>query len=380
MSTAPSATIKLAQALIRRRSLTPHDEGCQKLLIARLEKIGFTCKTLRFDDVDNLWARRGTAGPLFVFSGHTDVVPTGPVEEWNHAPFDAHIQGGYLYGRGAADMKGSLAAMITSCENLIKENPDFPGSIAFLITSDEEGPSINGTRRVMEWLADNAIKIDWCLVGEPSSTAKLGDSIKVGRRGSLSALLTVQGIQGHIAYPEKARNPIHDLAPVLKELCTAQWDMGNQFFPPTSFQISNIESGTGVENVIPGTLRLAFNLRYSTETTAEKLQSRIVEILEKHDLNYTIDWHLSGKPFLTTEKKLIDVVKNAVFQETGYHPECVTSGGTSDGRFIAPTGAQLVELGPINDTIHKINECVSCPDLDQLSLIYQHILENIFNE
>ncbi len=369
-----SPTLKLAQALIARPSVTPEDAGCQALLMTHLKPLGFHAQRLRFGEVDNLWARRGTQGPLFVFAGHTDVVPPGPREQWQSDPFSPEIRDGLLYGRGAADMKGSLAAMVTACERFVAAHPRHRGSIAFLITSDEEGPAVDGTRRVVESLQARGESIEWCLVGEPSSRERLGDVIKNGRRGSLGGRLRVRGVQGHIAYPHLARNPIHLFAPALAELCALEWDTGNAFFPPTAFQVSNIHAGTGADNVIPGELEVLFNFRYSTETTAEKLRATVEGVLERHRLDYTLEWRLSGEPFLTPAGALVDATRAAVREVTGHEPVLSTDGGTSDGRFIAPTGAQVVELGPLNATIHKIDECVAVADLDTLSLLYERIL------
>jgi len=372
-----SETISLALELISKSSVTPEDKGCQTLMTDRLRAINFNIENMRFDDVDNFWARRGNSGPLLAFAGHTDVVPTGPVDKWKVDPFKPQIIDGRLYGRGAADMKGSLAAMITACERFIDEHPDHKGSIAFLITSDEEGPSINGTVKVIEQLENRNEKIDWCLVGEPSSTNKLGDVVKNGRRGSLSGTLTIQGKQGHVAYPHLAENPIHMAAPAIAELSTIQWDNGNEFFPPTTFQISNIHSGTGANNVIPGELQLLFNLRFSTEVTETDLKNRIEEIFDKHQLKYELEWSLSGHPFLTPEGELVDAISKSISEVCGYETELSTAGGTSDGRFIAPTGAQVVELGPLNATIHQVNEHVLAEDLDTLSSLYQRIMEHL---
>ncbi|MBI5450025.1 MAG: succinyl-diaminopimelate desuccinylase [Gammaproteobacteria bacterium] len=370
-------TLELAIALINRRSLTPDDAGCQALMCQRLARIGFSIETLRYGDVDNVWARRGSAAPLFAFAGHTDVVPTGPREQWSSDPFVAEVRDGYLYGRGAADMKGSLAAMVTATERFVATHPKHRGSIAFLITSDEEGPSINGTRKVVEHLEARGDKIDWCLVGEPSSLQVVGDVIKNGRRGSLNGLLTVHGVQGHIAYPQLSDNPVHRAAPALAELVSETWDHGNAFFPPTSFQISNIQAGTGADNVIPGALTVMFNFRFSSELTAEQLKSRTEAMLARHGLNYTLDWRLSGNPFLTRPGELVAAVTAAISEESGVTADLSTSGGTSDGRFIAPTGAQVVEVGPVNATIHKIDECVHASDLDRLSRIYQQTLTRL---
>jgi len=376
-----SATLELTKDLISRPSVTPEDFGCQLLLASRLEAIGFTVEHLRFGQegnwTDNIWARRGQQGPVLAFAGHTDVVPTGPVENWTFPPFEPTIDDGLLYGRGTADMKGSIAAFVTACERFIADHDDHEGSIAFLITSDEEGPATGGTVKVIETLEARGEKIDWCIVGEPTSTDNVGDVVKNGRRGSLNGRLTIQGKQGHIAYPHLAENPIHLLAPALTELCRAEWDQGNEDFPPTSFQVSNLNSGTGVTNVIPGTADLVFNFRYSTEVTHEQLQQKVEEILDGHALNYDLNWELSGKPFRTASGALVDAVKDAIKSTTGYDTELSTSGGTSDGRFIAPTGAQVIELGPLNATIHQINECVSVADLDTLSTIYESVLTKL---
>ena len=365
-----TATLQLAKELISRASVTPEDVGCQELMIARLEALGFQIERLRFHDVDNFWARRGNSAPVLAFAGHTDVVPTGPLSQWQYPPFEPTVKDGMLYGRGAADMKGSLAAMITACESFIGEHPNHQGSIAFLITSDEEGPSINGTVKVVEHLEARGEKIDWCIVGEPSSTKAMGDVIKNGRRGSLGGRLIINGVQGHIAYPHLAKNPIHIASPALAELVAMQWDKGNEFFPPTSFQISNINGGTGATNVIPGEVEVIFNFRYSTETTHEQLQATVEAVLDRHCNDYLLEWTLSGKPFLTAAGALVDAAKAAIKEVTGLDTELSTSGGTSDGRFIAPTGAQVVELGPVNATIHKIDECVKAEDLDRLSEVY----------
>jgi succinyl-diaminopimelate desuccinylase len=372
-----SPTLELSKALIARPSVTPDDKGCQQLLAERLEKIGFVIETLRFGDVDNLWARRGTTAPLFAFAGHTDVVPTGPLADWNTDPFEPVVRDGYLFGRGSADMKGSIAAMVTACERFIAAHTDHNGSMAFLITSDEEGPAVNGTVKVIEQLEARGEKINWCLVGEPSSKDQTGDTIKNGRRGSLNGVLTIQGRQGHVAYPQLADNPIHRAGPVLAELAAIEWDRGNEFFPPTTFQVSNIKAGTGAENVIPGSIELLFNLRFSTESTAESLKSRITAILDGHKLNYDIQWRLSGQPFLTPAGELVEAARHAIQVTAGIATELSTSGGTSDGRFIAPTGAQVVELGPVNATIHQTNECVNIAELDRLSAIYEEILKQL---
>ncbi|WOD30235.1 succinyl-diaminopimelate desuccinylase [Alloalcanivorax xenomutans] len=372
-----SKTLDYARELIRRPSVTPEDEGCQDWMIEKLEALGFQCETLWFEEVRNLWARRGNHGPLFVFAGHTDVVPTGEREEWTHDPFDSTIDGDLLYGRGAADMKGSIAAMLAAVEDFVAAHPDHDGSIGFLITADEEGPSVNGTVKVVEYLQGRDETIDYCLVGEPSSTDTVGDVIKNGRRGSLGAVLTVKGIQGHVAYPHLARNPVHQAAPALAELAAEEWDRGNDFFPATSFQISNIQAGTGATNVIPGHCRVVFNFRFSTELTEAILRQRTEAILDKHGLDYDLQWTLSGQPFLTDRGALVDATVAAIRQETGRDTELSTAGGTSDGRFIAPTGAQVVELGPVNATIHKVDEHTSISELDTLTGIYRRVLENL---
>ncbi|MCB1723764.1 MAG: succinyl-diaminopimelate desuccinylase [Gammaproteobacteria bacterium] len=372
-----SDTLDLAIDLISRQSVTPEDAGCQKLMMQHLARLGFRSEVLRFADVDNFWARRGDEGPVFCFAGHTDVVPTGPVERWRSDPFRPEIRDGKLYGRGAADMKGSLAAMVTATERFLAHHPRHRGSIAFLITSDEEGPSVNGTVKVVELLEARGEKIDWCLVGEPSSDVHLGDVAKNGRRGSLGAVLTVKGVQGHVAYPHLARNPVHDAAPALAELAATEWDRGNAFFPATTFQISNIQAGTGASNVIPGSCEVMFNFRYSTETTHEQLRSRVEAVLDRHGLDYAIDWTLSGLPFLTPDGELVDAARHAVRDVAGIDTRLSTAGGTSDGRFIAPTGAQVLELGPLNATIHKIDECVGVDDLDRLSSMYERILKRL---
>jgi succinyl-diaminopimelate desuccinylase len=372
-----SATLELAKALIARPSVTPNDEGCQQLLAERLAPLGFVAEHLRFEDVDNLWLRRGTTQPVFCFAGHTDVVPTGPLAAWDSPPFSPDIRDGMLYGRGAADMKGSIAAFVVACENFVREHPDHQGSIAYLITSDEEGPSINGTVKVVEVLEQRQEKIEWCLVGEPSSSCCVGDVVKNGRRGSLNGKLTVLGQQGHVAYPQLADNPVHRVAPALAELVSIEWDKGNEFFPPTSFQLSNIKAGTGATNVIPGTVEILFNFRFSTEQTDTGLRQQVENLLDNHNLHYELEWTLSGQPFLTARGDLVTAGVTAIQAVNGIHTELSTSGGTSDGRFIAPTGAQVMELGPVNKTIHKINECVAIADLDALSIIYQKILEHL---
>ncbi|MBT6481214.1 MAG: succinyl-diaminopimelate desuccinylase [Gammaproteobacteria bacterium] len=368
-----SATLKLAQQLIQCPSETPDDAGCQQIIAQRLAALGFTIETLQYEDVTNLWATLGESGPLFVFAGHTDVVPTGPQEQWQYPPFSATVADGYLHGRGAADMKGSLAAMVTAVEGFLDE-AQLNGRIGFLITSDEEGVAINGTQRVMKELANRNIAIDYCLVGEPSSSEKLGDTVKIGRRGSLGAKLSVQGIQGHVAYPQLALNPIHKVLPTLAELTNSTWDTGNDSFPATSFQISNINAGTGATNVIPAHIEIDFNFRFSTELNAAAIQSRVTTLLDNAELDYKIEWNLSGEPFLTDSGKLIEAVAAGIKQHTGLDTHRSTAGGTSDGRFIAPTGSEVVELGPSNATIHQIDEKVTVTELDALAEVYQSVL------
>ncbi len=372
-----SATLVLACDLISRDSTTPDDAGCQQLMGDRLAACGFQLENLRFGEVDNLWARRGTEGPVLCFAGHTDVVPTGPLERWDTPPFEPVIRDGMLHGRGAADMKGSLAAMVVAVERFVAAHPDHKGSLAFLITSDEEGPATDGTVKVVDTLVARGEKVDWCIVGEPSSTEQVGDVVKNGRRGSLNARLTIKGKQGHVAYPHLARNPIHLAAPALAALAVENWDAGNAFFPPTSFQISNINAGTGATNVVPGELVALINFRFSTESTAEGLQLRVCDLLDQHGLDYELDWTLSGLPFLTEPGALLDGVSAAIRQVTGRETQPSTSGGTSDGRFIATMGTQVVELGPINATIHQLNEHVSASDLDTLTEIYQATMEQL---
>ncbi len=370
-------TLELTCELIRRQSVTPEDAGCQALMMDRLARLGFRCTPLRFGDVENFWAVRGDSGPLLVFAGHTDVVPTGPESGWDSPPFEPTLREGMLYGRGAADMKGSLAAMLVACEDFVSAHPRHSGRIGFLITADEEGPAHDGTVKVVDYLQQQGETIDWCLVGEPSSSAQLGDVVKNGRRGSLGAVLTVRGVQGHIAYPQLADNPIHRALPALHALTCQVWDQGNAFFPATSLQISNITSGTGATNVIPGELQAMFNFRFSTEVTADDLIRRTERLLQAHKLDYTLDWQLSGEPFLTPAGSLVDAVVESIRAETGLDTELSTAGGTSDGRFIAPTGAQIVELGPVNATIHKRNECVRAADLPRLARLYQGVLERL---
>jgi len=372
-----SPTLALTAELLRRPSVSPEDHGCLDIIEARLAPLGFRSERLRYPPVDNLWATRGAGGPVLCFAGHTDVVPTGPREDWRTDPFEPVVRDGVLYGRGAADMKSGLAAMITATERFLARHPRHLGTLAFLFTSDEEGPSVDGTRRVMQVLGARGARIDWCVVGEPTSHEALGDTIKIGRRGSLSGRLTVLGVQGHIAYPQLADNPVHAFAPALAELVARHWDEGNEFFQPTSFQVSNVAAGTGAPNVIPGELKVRFNLRFSTEQTVESLQRTVLGILERHGVNHTIEWFVSGLPFLTRPGRLTETVSVAVQDVTGRTPAFSTTGGTSDGRFIAPTGAEVVELGVGNATIHKVNECARVDDIERLSLVYERIIEKL---
>lgn len=372
-----SDTLKFTQTLIERVSVTPEDAGCQELLAARLREAGFEIENMPFGEVSNLWARRGDSGPVFCFAGHTDVVPAGDTEQWRSEPFSPEIRDGVLYGRGAADMKASLAAMVDATADFVAGHPDHKGSIAFLITSDEEGRAREGTKRVMERLGERGETIDSCLIGEPSCEEQLGDVIRIGRRGSLSGMLTVHGKQGHVAYPHLASNPIENFAPVLAELYTRNLDKGNEFFPASAFQVVEIESGAGAPNVTPGTLRARFNIRYSTVWTHERLQKFIEDIFDEHELDYTLDWHLSGKPFFTPVGELATATRAAVHEVTGKEPEFSTGGGTSDGRFIAPSGTHVVEFGPVNKTIHKVNEQIPVDDIDALRRVYLSILEKM---
>lgn len=372
-----SATLALARELIRRRSVTPDDAGCQALIAGRLEAMGFSCETLDYGEVRNLWARLGDSAPLLLLAGHTDVVPAGPLEDWHSDPFEPTERDGLLFGRGAADMKGGLAAMVTACERFLNKHPEPDGSLAFLLTSDEEGPARDGTRRVMRTLTDRGVNVDWCLVGEPSAASSVGDSLRRGRRGSLTGRLTIYGKQGHVAYPETADNPVHRMLPALEELAGMQWDEGHEDFPPTSFQIANVQAGTGADNVIPGAAQVQFNLRYAPSSTAEDLKARVEDVLERHALKYRLDWHDSGRPFHTPDGPLLEAAVSAVRDVTGGTPELSTGGGTSDGRFIAPTGAHVVELGLVNATIHQVDECVAIADLETLSDIYQRLLERL---
>lgn len=370
-------TLELTRQLIALRSVTPDDAGCQPLLAQRLEQAGFQIEHLRFGEVDNLWARRGNTAPLLCFAGHTDVVPTGPLEQWSSDPFTPTIRNGCLYGRGAADMKASLAAFITAIEAFIAQHPQHKGSIALLITSDEEGPAVNGTVKVVEMLKARNEMLDYCIVGEPTCVSSLGDTIKNGRRGSLSGYLTVHGVQGHIAYPHLAKNPIHLAAPAIAELAGITWDNGNEYFPPTTWHISNINGGTGATNIIPGAVSLIFNFRFSTASTVESLQSKVHEVLDRHALKYDLKWELSGRPFLTPKADLANAMSTAIAQVTGIEPELSTSGGTSDGRFIADICPQVIEFGPCNATIHKLDEHVAVADIEKLSQIYQKTLEQL---
>jgi succinyl-diaminopimelate desuccinylase len=369
------ATINLLCDLIRRRSVTPDDAGCQALLNERLTNLGFTCETMQFNDVTNLWARRGISSPVLCFAGHTDVVPPGDEKQWATDPFEPTFKDGLLYGRGSADMKSGLAAMVVAIEEFIGSHPDYEGSIALLITSDEEGRARDGTLKVIEALTARDEPIDWCVLGEPSSQNELGDIVRVGRRGSLSGMLTVNGVQGHVAYPQLASNPIRSFAPVLAELHDIVWDDGNEFFPPTSFQVVDVRAGIGAPNVTPGELSARFNFRYSTEWTHESLQEKVHAVFDAHQIDYELSWHLSGKPFLTDPGKLINAVSQAVTEHTGNAPELSTGGGTSDGRFISPAGVDVVELGPVNASIHKIDEHVKVEDVITLTSMYRRIME-----
>ena len=375
-----SPTLDLAANLIRRPSLTPEDHGCLDVITARLAALGFVAERLSYPPVENLWATLGSGRPVLCFAGHTDVVPTGPREEWLTDPFEPVITEGLLYGRGAADMKSGLAAMVTAAERFVARHPDHPGTLAFLLTSDEEGAAVDGTRRVIDVLESRGDKIDWCVVGEPTSHETLGDTVKIGRRGSLSCQLTVHGVQGHIAYPHLADNPVHAFAPALAELASRRWDEGNEFFQPTSFQVSNVMAGTGAPNVIPGDMKVRFNLRFSTEQTVESLQRAVLAILDRHGVKFTLEWFVSGLPFLTPPGLLTEAVSGAVHEVTGITPRFSTTGGTSDGRFIAPTGAQVVEVGVGNATIHKVNESVRVADIDVLSRVYECVMERVLVE
>lgn len=375
-----SNTLELARQLIARHSLTPKDDGCLDILGARLAPLDFSLEKMRCGEVDNLWARRGNASPVVCFAGHTDVVPTGPVNKWDSDPFTPTVRDGMLYGRGASDMKGSLAAFITAIEKFVAEHPEHHGSVALLLTSDEEGVAVDGTVRVVEALRERNELIDYCIVGEPTSVSRTGDTIKNGRRGSLSGTLTIKGVQGHIAYPHLLKNPIHLAAPAIAELAATVWDNGNEYFPPTSWQISNIHGGTGATNVVPGTVEILFNFRFSTASTVEGLKAQVHAILDRHGLEYDLQWELSGKPYLTPRGNLVDAVSSAIRAVQGIDTELSTSGGTSDGRFIADICPQVLEVGPLNATIHKINECVPVADLDVLSEIYYLTLCKLLTE
>lgn len=375
-----SPVLQLTQQLIRCPSVTPADAGCQQLIGERLARAGFALEPMRFGEVDNLWARRGKGAPLVCFAGHTDVVPPGPRERWSSEPFVPAVRGGYLFGRGAADMKSSIAAFVVAVERFVAAHPDHPGSIALLITSDEEGVAVDGTARVVDALKARGEPIDYCIVGEPSSAHRLGDTIKNGRRGSLSGELVVKGVQGHVAYPHLADNPVHRAAPALAELAAVQWDEGNEYFPPTTWQISNVTAGTGATNVIPGELRVLFNFRFSTASTVDALKRQVHALLDRHGLRYELTWSLSGLPFLTARGRLVQAAADAIRRETGVETELSTAGGTSDGRFIAAICPQLVELGPVNATIHQINECVALADLEPLSRIYGGVLAALLDE
>lgn len=375
-----SPVLALAKDLISRESVTPNDAGCQQVMIERLAALSFNIEPMVFEDTTNFWARKGTEGPLFVFAGHTDVVPAGPLFQWHTPPFEPTVIDGYLHGRGAADMKGSLACMIVAVERFLAKHPNHKGSIGFLITSDEEGPFINGTTKVVDALMARNELIDMCIVGEPSSTLKVGDVVKNGRRGSITGDLTIKGTQGHVAYPHLANNPVHQALPALAELAATTWDQGNAYFPPTSFQIPNLQAGTGASNVIPGEFSVQFNFRFSTELTEQEIKRRVHSVLDAHGLDYELKWTLSGDPFLTDAGSLLDAVVYAVQEVNHQQPQLLTTGGTSDGRFIAKMGAQVVELGPVNATIHKVNECVSIADLEKLTDMYQNVLEHLFGQ
>ncbi|MDA0143107.1 succinyl-diaminopimelate desuccinylase [Vibrio sp. RW] len=373
-----SPTLALAKDLISRQSVTPEDAGCQELMMNRLKALGFEIEVMVFEDTTNFWARRGTEAPLFAFAGHTDVVPAGPIEQWSTKPFEPTIVDGFLHGRGAADMKGSLASMIVAVEQFIAKHPNHTGSIGFLITSDEEGPFINGTVRVVETLMARGENIDMCIVGEPSSTEFVGDVVKNGRRGSITGDLTIKGTQGHVAYPHLANNPVHSSLLAINELATTEWDKGNDYFPPTSFQIPNVSAGTGASNVIPGEFNVQFNLRFSTELSNDIIVERITTTLDKYDFEYDLKWTFNGDPFLTDAGSLLDAIVDAVGHVNDVKPALLTTGGTSDGRFIARMGGQVVELGPVNATIHKVNECVKVADLEKLTDMYERTLVNLF--
>lgn len=371
--------LELAQQLIQFPSVSPDDAGCQELLIERLQAAGFHIEDMSVGDTRNLWATLGSHGPTLAFAGHTDVVPPGDLSKWHYSPYQPTLQNGLLYGRGAADMKGSLAAMVVAAERFVEGNPQLHGRLAFLITSDEEASAVNGTVKVVEALQARNEKVEYCIVGEPSSDKRVGDVVKNGRRGSITANLTIIGVQGHVAYPHLADNPVHRVAPMLNDLVSTVWDKGNEFFPPTSMQIANIHAGTGSNNVIPGELSMQFNFRFSTESTVDSIKQRVEDLLKRHNLDYQLTWNLSGLPFLTPKGKLVDAVVNAVQHYTETTPQLLTTGGTSDGRFIAQMGTQVVELGPVNSTIHKVNECVDAADLQLLSRVYQRIIEHLLS-
>ena len=368
-------TLELTRQLIARPSVSPEDAGCLELVIAELKPLGFECEIIAMNGVTNLWARRGRAAPLVCFAGHTDVVPTGPLENWGIDPFTPTIRDGVLYGRGASDMKTSIAAFVVAIREFVKANPDHAGSLAVMFTSDEEGPATDGTVRVVETLARRGEKPDYCIVGEPTSVKQIGDMIKNGRRGSLTGILTVNGVQGHVAYPHMARNPIHEVAAAIAELAGTEWDRGNEYFPPTTWQISNFNAGTGANNVIPGSARVQFNFRFSTASTVESLQTRVHGILDKHDVHYDLEWRQDGRPFLTARGDLVDVVTQAIKEVTGVDTELSTTGGTSDGRFIADICPQVIEFGPTNATIHKVNECLPVAEIEPLQQVYRRVLE-----
>ena len=367
-------TLALTEQLIRCGSVTPTDAGCQQILGTRLRALGFQLEPMRFGAVDNLWARRGKASPLVCFAGHTDVVPTGPLEQWKSAPFEPTKRDGFLFGRGAADMKTSLAAFVTASERLIEDYPNHSGSIALLLTSDEEGVAVDGTVRVVETLKSRGELLDYCIVGEPTCVKRLGDTLKNGRRGSLSGALHVRGAQGHVAYPHLAKNPVHHAAPALAELCAITWDHGNEYFPATTFQISNVQAGTGATNVIPAEVRVWFNFRFSTASTVDGLKAKVHEILDRHGLDYALEWSLSGMPFLTPRGRLVEAISASIRSELGVEADLSTTGGTSDGRFIASICPQLVEFGPVNESIHKVNECIALADIEALSRVYYRTL------
>ncbi|MBX3647919.1 MAG: succinyl-diaminopimelate desuccinylase [Rhodocyclaceae bacterium] len=371
----PASTLELASELISCRSVTPEDGGCMDIIARHLAPLGFSLERMNQGSVSNLWARRGSQGPIVCFAGHTDVVPPGPLDQWASDPFKPTVRDGSLHGRGAADMKTSIAAFVTATERYVANRPDHPGAIALLLTSDEEGPAIDGTVRVVEALKARGEKPDYCIVGEPTSAVRLADTIKNGRRGSLAGRLVVRGVQGHIAYPHLVKNPVHMVAPALAELAATEWDAGNEFFPPTSWQVSNFHAGTGADNVVPGAAEILFNFRFSTASTPDGLKARVHEILDRHGVEYALDWTLSGKPYLTPRGKLVEVVSQSVRDIIGIETELSTSGGTSDGRFIADICPQIIELGPLNATIHKIDECIEVADIELLSRLYERILE-----